>query len=369
MKKWNLVIDLVLCHDCNDCFLADKDEFVGNDFPPYSAGQPWHGHRWMNIERAERGQYPIVQTAYLPKPCQHCDDAPCLTADGAVYKREDGLVIIDPVKAKGRKEILDSCPYEVIYWNEEAQLPQKCTGCAHLIDQGWTDTRCSQVCPTGAIKLVLADDAEMAQTAAAEDLEAFRADLGTTPRVYYKNLHRWTKAFLAANVVCKDTDENADGAHGRRGARRAEGGRGDDQQLRRLRGRQARARQGVHAQGLGGRVQAGHRGRDAGREQEPGLAVPGEGLTTGRSGPRHHDGGAPAPQPGAGAPPFDRSAPLWHTARRPRRPARAAPRGGAGRMRGAGLSPPSSITSPWRRRGRRCLTKAWAPRPRTEACR
>jgi Fe-S-cluster-containing dehydrogenase component len=212
MKKWNLVIDLVLCHDCNDCFLADKDEFVGNDFPPYSAGQPWHGHRWMNIERGERGQYPIVQTAYLPKPCQHCDDAPCLTADGAVYKRDDGLVIIDPVKAKGRTEIQASCPYDVIYWNEEAQLPQKCTGCAHLIDQGWTDTRCSQVCPTDAIKLVLADDAEMAEMAASEGLEAFRVDLGTKPRVYYKNLHRWTKAFVAANVVCKDTDENTEGA-------------------------------------------------------------------------------------------------------------------------------------------------------------
>ena len=212
MKKWNLVIDLALCHDCNDCFLADKDEFVGNDFPPYSAAQPWHGHRWMNIERAERGQYPIVQTSYLPLPCQHCDNAPCLTADGAVHKRDDGLVIIDPVKAKGRKEILGSCPYGVIYWNEESQLPQKCTGCAHLIDQGWTDTRCSQVCPTGAIKLVLVEDAEMAKLAGAEDLEAFRAELGTGPRVFYKNLHRWTTAFVAANVVCKDTDENAEGA-------------------------------------------------------------------------------------------------------------------------------------------------------------
>jgi Fe-S-cluster-containing dehydrogenase component len=212
MKKWNMVIDLALCHDCNDCFLADKDEFVGNDFPPYSAAQPWHGHRWMNIERGERGQFPMVQTAYLPKPCQHCDAAPCLTADGAVYKREDGLVIIDPVKAKGRKEIVASCPYEVIYWNEEAQLPQKCTGCAHLLDDGWTDTRCSQVCPTGAIKLVLAEDADMAQLAAADGLQAYKAELGTKPRVYYKNLHRWTKVFVAATVVFRDTDENAEGA-------------------------------------------------------------------------------------------------------------------------------------------------------------
>ena len=119
MKKWHLIIDVARCHDCNDCFLADKDEFVGNEFPPYSAAQPWHGHRWMNIKRKERGQYPMVQTAYLPTPCMHCDDAPCLTADGAVYKRDDGLVIIDPAKAAGRKEIVASCPYGVICWNDE----------------------------------------------------------------------------------------------------------------------------------------------------------------------------------------------------------------------------------------------------------
>lgn len=212
MKKWHLVIDVGLCHDCNDCFLADKDEFVGNDFLPYSLAQPWSGHRWMNIERKERGQYPIVQVAYLPTPCMHCDDAPCLTDDGAVYKRDDGLVIIDPVKAKGREDIVDSCPYGAIYWNGEAGVPQKCTGCVHLLEAGWTETRCSQVCPTGAIKLVLAEDEEVAALVAAEDLQVLRPELGTAPRVFYKNLYRWTKAFVSASVAFKDTDECADGA-------------------------------------------------------------------------------------------------------------------------------------------------------------
>ena len=103
MKKWNLIIDVACCHDCNDCFLADKDEFVGNDFLPYSLAQPWSGHRWLNIHRKERGQYPIVQVAYLPMPCQHCADAPCMkdSPEGTVYRREDGLVIIDPVRGQG----------------------------------------------------------------------------------------------------------------------------------------------------------------------------------------------------------------------------------------------------------------------------
>jgi Fe-S-cluster-containing dehydrogenase component len=212
MKKWNLVIDVARCHDCNDCFLADKDEFVGNDFLPYSVAQPWSGHRWMNIERKERGQHPIVQVAYLPTPCMHCDNAPCLTGDGAVYKRDDGLVIIDPVKAKGRKEIVDTCPYGAIYWNDEAGVAQKCTGCVHLLESGWKETRCSQVCPTEAIKLVFADDAEMAEKVAAEGLQVLKPELGTSPRVYYKDLYRWEKVFVSASVAYRDTDECADGA-------------------------------------------------------------------------------------------------------------------------------------------------------------
>jgi len=213
MKKWNLVIDCARCHDCNDCFLADKDEFVGNDFLPYSVAQPWSGHRWLDIHRKERGQHPIVQVCYLPKPCMHCDDPPCMkkAPEGSVYKRADGLVIIDPVKAKGHPELVDACPYGAIWWNEEARVAQKCTGCAHLIDEGWTETRCSQVCPTGAIRLYLASDEEMSEIIAAEGLEAYKPELGAKPRVLYKNLYKWQSVFVAASVAFKDTDECAEG--------------------------------------------------------------------------------------------------------------------------------------------------------------
>jgi len=112
---------------------------------------------------------------------------------------------------KGRREIVTSCPYNAIYWNEDKQLAQKCTGCAHLLDDGWTETRCSQVCPTDAIKLVLAEDAEMERRVAAEGLERYRDGLGTRPRVYYGNLYYWDKAFVACTLVFGDTDECAEG--------------------------------------------------------------------------------------------------------------------------------------------------------------
>ncbi len=59
-----------------------------------------------------------------------------------MYRRDDGIVIVDPEKAAGRKDLVSSCPYRRIYWNEEQQVAQKCTMCAHLLDQGWKEPRC-----------------------------------------------------------------------------------------------------------------------------------------------------------------------------------------------------------------------------------
>ena len=209
-----MIIDVAKCHDCNNCFLSCKDEYIGNDFLPYSVAQPWHGHMWMNIMRKERGQYPLVDVAYLPTPCMHCDDAPCIKAakNGAVYKRDDGIVIIDPEKAKGQKDLVDSCPYGAIWWNADKAVPQKCTFCVHLLEDGWDKPRCVQACPTGAMEVVCVEDAEMKKIQKAENLEVLQPALKTKPRVYYKNLYRYEKCFIAGNVALQDTDECADRA-------------------------------------------------------------------------------------------------------------------------------------------------------------
>ena len=203
MKQWHLVIDVEECEDCNNCFLSCKDEHVGNDFPGYAAPQPRHGHRWMNIFRKERGQYPLIDVAYLPMPCMHCDRPPCLekAEKGAVSKREDGVVLIDPVKAKGQAGLVEACPYGAIWWNEEEGIPQKCTFCAHLLDQGWTKPRCVQACPTGALEAVCLEDSEMQRLVESDNLQTLHPEYGTRPRVYYKNLYRFLRAFIGGTVA------------------------------------------------------------------------------------------------------------------------------------------------------------------------
>ena len=214
MNKWNLIIDVAQCHDCNNCFLACKDEYFDNDFPPYSLAQPRHSHRWIDILRKERGQYPKVDVSYLPLPCVHCDKAPCVmeSKDEAVYKRDDGIVLIDPEKAKGQNDILDMCPYGAIWWNEEKGVPQKCTLCVHLLDDGWEQLRCVHACPTGAMRIVHVEDSEMEELKESEKLKVYQPQYQTGPRVYYKNLYRFTKCFIAGSVALKDTDECAEGA-------------------------------------------------------------------------------------------------------------------------------------------------------------
>ena len=203
MKKWNMIIDVEKCEDCNNCFLSCKDEHVDNDWPGYSASQPLHGHRWMNIMRKERGRYPLIDVAYRPTPCMHCDNAPCIKAakDGAVYKRDDGIVLIDPVKARGQEAVVNACPYNAIWWNEEKAIPQKCTLCAHLLDQGWEKTRCVQACPTGALSMIKLEDQQMAEMAGRKNLERLLDGKGTLPRVYYRNLYRFEKCFIAGSVA------------------------------------------------------------------------------------------------------------------------------------------------------------------------
>lgn len=205
MEKWNLIIDVEKCENCNNCVLATKDEHIGNDFPAYAAPMPAHGHEWIKIKRRVRGATPMVDVAYLPVTCNQCDKAPCVAAakDGCVSKRADGIVIIDPVKARGRRDLVDSCPYGAIWWNEELKLPQKWIFDAHLLDKGWKEPRCTQACPTGAMQAMKVGDEEMRALAESQKLEVLNPGLGTQARVYYKNLFRWSKSFIGGSVTAQ----------------------------------------------------------------------------------------------------------------------------------------------------------------------
>ena len=215
VDKWNLIVDVEECINCYNCTLAVQDEYAESSHAGYSAPMPKHGHRWIDILRAERGRFPTLDVSFVPTMCNHCDNAPCVTAaeNGAVKKRGDGIVIIDPDKAKGQKQLVDACPYGAIWWNEDEQVSQHWNFDAHLIDDGWQEPRCVNVCPTGALKSIKVKDSEMTKIVAAENLETLKPELGTMPRVYYKNLYLYDKVFIAGSVTktANGREECADG--------------------------------------------------------------------------------------------------------------------------------------------------------------
>jgi Fe-S-cluster-containing dehydrogenase component len=206
-----MAIDLNKCIGCYNCQVACKDEHVYNSFPPVAAEQPAFGQFWLSIEEKEQVWDPShIKVTYIPKPCQHCDDAPCAKAakDGAIYKRADGIVIIDPEKAAGQKNLVEACPYGSIYLNEEKGLPQKCTFCAHLVDDGWQEPRCAQSCPMSCMYFGDVEDpqSKISKFLAENASEQFHPEYGTKPRVFYAGL---PKPHLSGTLRLADTKECA----------------------------------------------------------------------------------------------------------------------------------------------------------------
>lgn len=206
-----MLINCEKCIGCYNCFLSCQDEFCGNAYEGYAAAAPMDGHNWMRVMDKERGRFPKIKVSYTPKTCMHCEDAKCMQAgrDNAVYKRADGIVIIDPQKARGQKQIVAACPYRVIEWNEKEQVPQKCIMCAHLLDGGEKEPRCVEACPTGALVFGDLEDkkSELSQILSQSSAEKLCPEFNLKEKVFYIGL---PKRFISGTVVYKDKDECAE---------------------------------------------------------------------------------------------------------------------------------------------------------------
>jgi Fe-S-cluster-containing dehydrogenase component len=178
MKSYVLLVDVDKCTQCYNCVLSCKDEHFGNEFLPISTGCQELGQNWLDIKIEERGGQDKILVSCWPEGCRHCEDPECARKSDAVYKREDGIVIMDPVKAKGQKELLGACPYHAVSWNSEKGLAQKCTMCAHLLDNGETQPRCVEACPTTTLVFGDANDPQSQVSKIIADHDELKAQTG-----------------------------------------------------------------------------------------------------------------------------------------------------------------------------------------------
>lgn len=189
MARLAMLIDLTRCIGCDACTLACKQE-NGTPVDVFFA-------RVLNVEV---GTFPNVKRLYVPVLCNHCEDAPCLKAcpNKAIFKRPDGIVLIDQDRCRGTGACVSACPYGNIYlkksdsWYLEEgteyeerfikprlrrNVARKCTYCAHRVDQG-LDPACVVACPTTAR---IFGDLEDPHSAISTYIENQKRETGRTP--------------------------------------------------------------------------------------------------------------------------------------------------------------------------------------------
>jgi len=205
--KWAMVIDQGKCVGCGYCTLACR---AHNDAPPSIS--------WNKVIPAGKVGNREV---FLPRPCQHCEHAPCVEVCmvGASYHRADGIVMMDYDKCIGCRYCEVACPYGARAFNWEAftgpnpvvpmwgepeverrprGVPEKCSFCYQRIDRGLAlglkpgvdpeaTPACVVACPMKARAFGDLNDpeSEVSRLLAAHSSYRLREDLGTAPRVYY----------------------------------------------------------------------------------------------------------------------------------------------------------------------------------------
>ena len=184
-RQLGFVINLGRCLGCRTCVVACKME--NGVLPGQFRMRVLNSENEMVHDRPT-GTFPRLSMEWLPMPCQHCGDPPCVSEcpSDAIQKREkDGIVLIDKGKCIGCRLCLEACPYSVPSFDEETQTADKCTFCVHRIDSG-ADPFCANVCPGRAIHFGDLNDAGFLK-----GLLQFKRhrvlgkDYGTQPSVFY----------------------------------------------------------------------------------------------------------------------------------------------------------------------------------------
>ena len=146
MATYKIKFDKKRCIACDACLVHCK---VKNKVP---AG--------ISLNRltaegpiADKDGKPTAKLKY--QTCLHCKKPLCVPAcpNEALYKREDGLVLIHMDKCDGCQSCIEACPWDVPVFNEATGKIMKCDFCVDRVDAGGIPA-CVTGCTANALEFV-----------------------------------------------------------------------------------------------------------------------------------------------------------------------------------------------------------------------
>lgn len=153
MTRYVMIIDQERCLGCHACTIACKVQHNLGD-ETYLRVETVGGRMDVPL-----GKYPDLTLSYRPVSCMHCAEAPCVVAcpTEALYRRDDGLVLVAATDCSGCASCLPVCPYDAIRLNDSTGVVEKCTYCVERLDAGM-DPFCVVCCEGRAMSFGDIDD-------------------------------------------------------------------------------------------------------------------------------------------------------------------------------------------------------------------
>lgn len=184
-KRYAFVIDTDRCVGCRSCMISCKMENLVPDHE-FRIRVLNKDNSYVNDKPA--GVYPQVTESWLPVPCQHCEDAPCVKVcpTHASYVDENVIVMVDKDKCIGCHYCMWVCPYDARYADERTGTVDKCTMCSHRLEKG-EQPMCVSLCSGRALHVGDVNDpeSEVSQLIASKRTGFLIPEQGTKPSAYY----------------------------------------------------------------------------------------------------------------------------------------------------------------------------------------
>lgn len=209
-KRYAMVVDLRKCVGCQACTVGCSIE----NQAPVGQFRTTVKQYEVTLDDGSTTQQQ-VKSFMLPRLCNHCDNPPCVAVCPvqATFQREDGIVMVDNSRCVACAYCVQACPYDARFINEQTLTADKCTFCAHRLEEGLLPA-CVETCVGGA--RVIGDiqdpksEVNRLLSQHRKDIKVLKPNEGTKPYVFYIGMNeRFTESIEGQAAIYDPQGEDA----------------------------------------------------------------------------------------------------------------------------------------------------------------